>query len=346
MKKIYSILTLALCMLFAGCSEDDKNNPIEKQLNVISSEVSFSCEGGEGIIKVNSNQAISATSTEEWCKTSIDNKTINLTVEPNLKIISRTAMVTITSGNESTQVPVYQLGDIFDTDLRNADFASEGGKKTYRVKSNWEIKVENLDESWISYTLSEDQLTFTIAPLTENGKYRKNDIKIIAGPNEVPITLTQINPTGDYSCYINAGRTANGTCIIEETETPMLYKITPSRSYYDAPYYAKYRNGQFVIYFGQYLGQFASGDAYTYVYLCAFDAAGTLTWGGNVEYVAPIDGVNPDGKMQLTFKDNGTWPGQKVDGYYYGLFNNLLTQGGSTQGGGVAAIVDLVWVKK
>lgn len=344
MRKIYTILTLALCFLLPGCSDDD-NNPDRNQLKVSSAEVSFTCEGGEGIITVNSNLPISATSTEEWCQVVVDKTTVNVTVAPNLIISSRTAMVTIAAGEEKTQVPVYQLGDIFDTDLRNADIASAGGEITYRVKSNWEIKVEGVDESWLTYTLSEDQLTFKIAPLTEGGKYRKNEIKVIAGPNEIPITLTQVNLTGEYACYINKGNTAKGTCVIEETETHMLYKVNPTGSHYDAPYYAKYRNGEFVIYFGQYLGQAPRSDDYTYVYLCAYDAAGTLSWSNTIEYVAPIDGTK-EGKMQLVFKDNGTWPDQKVDGFYYGLFNNMINQGGSTTGYGLAAIIDLVWTKK
>lgn len=344
MRNIYSILAFTLCFLFVGCSEDD-NNPAEKQLKVASSEVSFTCEGGKGVIEVNSNLAISGTSTEEWCQITIDNKTIHVSVEPNLKINSRTAMITITAGTEKTQVPVYQLGDIFDTNLRSTDFESKGGEVTFLVKSNWDLQLEGVDESWVTYTLVEDQLTFNIAPLTEGGKYRKNEIMVKAGSNVVPVTFTQVNLTGDYSCYINKGSTAKGTCIIEETETPMLWKITPTGSSYDASYYAKYRNGQLVIYFGQYLGRRGSGE-YSYVYLCSYDAAGTLSWGNSIEYVAPINTVNEQGKMQLKFKDNGTWPGQKVDGFYYGLFNNLIDKGGTTKGGGVDAIVDLVWIKK
>lgn len=344
MRNIYSILTLTLCFLFAGCSEDD-NNPTEKQLKVASSDVSFTCEGGTGTIEVNSNIAISATSTEEWCKVTSNNTTINVVVEPNLKINSRTSMVTITAGTEKTQIPVYQLGDIFDTNLSNTDFQSEGGKVTFLVKSNWDLQFEGIDESWITYTLEGDQLTFSIAPLTEAGKYRKSEIKVKAGNNEIPIIFTQINLIGDYSCAINKGNTAYGTCVIEETDTPMLYKVTPTGSAYDSPYYAKYRNGEFVVYFGQYLGRRGS-EEYSYVYLCSYDAAGTLSWGNSIEYVAPTNTVNEQGKMQLKFKDNGTWPKQKVDGFYYGLFNNLINQGGTTKGGGITAIINLVWTKK
>lgn len=117
---------------------------------------------------------------------------------------------------------------------------------------------------------------------------------------------------------MNGGSGGYGTCLVEETETDFLYKITPTGSAYDAPYYAKCRNGQFVIYFGQYLGV-SSNASFPCVYLCSYDKAGRLSWNTSIEYVAPLDVVYSNGQMFLVFEDNGTWSGQKVDGFYYGL---------------------------
>lgn len=345
MKNIYAIVTLMLCILFVGCSDDDDNAGVQS-LRVISSDVSFDCKGGTGSIRVESSSTISASSTEEWCQLSVKENVVDMTIAPNLLIGSRSAMVVIRAGEEETRVPIYQLGDIFDTDLKNTDFTAKGGELTFRVKSNWEVSFEGVDETWITctYSAADEQVTVKALPLTEGGKYRMNTVKVKSGSHELSVTFTQVNMAGKYACFINGGNNGYGTCLIEETETDFLYKITPTGSAYDAPYYAKCKNGQFVISFGQYLGVI-SHASHPHVYLCAYDRAGRLSWGTSVEYVAPLDVVYSNGQMFLVFEDNGTWSGQKVDGFYYGLFTDLLENGGSTTGGGVAAIVDLVWLK-
>ena len=345
MKKIYAIVIWALCILLSGCSDND-DNAVTQSLRVVSSDVSFDCKGGTGSIRVESPLAINASSSEEWCQLSVKGNVVDMTISSNLLIGSRTAMVIIRAGEEETRVPVYQQGDIFDTDLKNTDFTANGGELTFRVKSNWSVEFEAVDETWItcSYSPEDEQVVVKALPLEEGGVYRVNTVKVKSGSHEVPVTFTQVNMEGKYACHTNGGKTAYGTCMIEATDTDFLYKITPAGSSFDAPYYAKCRNGQFVIYFGQYLGTI-NHATHPYVYLCAYDSEGRLTWGTSIEYVAPLDVVATDGQMQLEFKDNGTWSGQKVDGFYYGLFTDLLENGGSTSGGGVAAIVDLVWKK-
>lgn len=345
MKKIYSIIVLMLCCFFAGCSDDD-NNAGETLLKVVSAEVAFDCEGGAGVIKVASSLPISATSAEEWCQVVASENTVNVTVSPNRLISSRTAMVTINAGSETTQVPVYQLGDIFEIVLGNPHFAAKGGEATFHLKPNREIEFEEVDETWLtcSYSAADGQLTIKALPLAEGGKYRSNTFKVKSGIHEATATVTQINMTGRFACYIDGGKNIYGTCIVEETETDNLYKVTPTGSAYDAPYYAKYRDGQFVIYFGQYLGTYQH-ETHPYLYLCSYDKNGYLHWLNNIEYVASVTSVNADGDMLLVFGDNGSWSGQKVDGFYYGLFDNLLENGGSTSGAGVAAVTDLVWLK-
>lgn len=346
MNKIYTILTWMLCIVFLGCSDDDKDTATQL-LKVVVSEASFDCKGGTGTIRVDAAGTISAVSTEEWCQVAVSDKVVTVTVESNLLIGSRTAMVIIRSGEEETRVPVYQLGDIFDTDLKSSDFTARGGELTFRVKSNWDISFEGIDETWITCTYSAEkaQLIIKASPLTEGGKFRKNTIKVKSGMHEIPVTLTQVNMAGKYACYYEKGAKGYGTCLMEETQTDFLYKITPTGSAYDAPYYAKCRNGQFVIYFGQHLGTSTANKDFPHVYLCGYDKEGFLIPNSSVEYVAPLDGLYSDGNMFLVFEDNGSWSGRKVDGFYYGLYTDLLENGGTTKGYGLASPTDLVWLK-
>lgn len=49
--------------------------------------------------------------------------------------------------------------------------------------------------------------------------------------------------------------------------------------------------------------------------------------------------------MVLTFKDNGTWPDQKVEGFYYAIADKLVEDGGQISGSGWSAL-DIVLEKK
>ena len=342
MKKIYAILTLMLCITFVGCSDND--DEWGAKLKVISSDVSFDCLGGTGNIIVESALPITASSSEEWCQVQVEQHKVIFNIDVNLLIGSRTAVITVQSGGEESKVAIYQLGDIFDTTLKDTDFTDKGGTVTFMVKSNWDIEFEDIDESWIACTYSkeEETVTITASPLTESGVFRSNTIKVKAGTHEISPTFTQVNMAGKYNCYTNGGGKAFGTCTIENGDKDFEYIITPKGSPHDGSYKAKVRNGELVIAFGQYLGLY--DYQFPHAYLCAYDKAGYLTWSTSTEYVAPLNGKGVNGEMILVFGDNGTWSGQKVGGFYYALFDKTLEEGGAYKAG-FASATDLVWQK-
>lgn len=345
MEKVYIIMTWMLCILFAACSDNDNNAGVPS-LKVVSSDVSFDCKGGTGSIRMEASSTITAESTEEWCQVAVADQAVNITVPVNKLIGSRSAMVLIRAGKEETRVPVYQMGDIFDTDLKNTDVTADGGEMEFHVKSIWDVEFEGVDDTWITYTYSakDERMTIKAAPLTEGGKYRADTIRVKADTHEISVIFRQANMAGKYSCFSDGGSNAYGTCLIEKTDTAFLYKVTPTGSTYDAPYYAKCRGGEFVIYFGQYLGKYNNNN-YPRIYLCAHDNNpidhSPLP---SIEYVAPLDAVYSDGQMLLTFKDNGTWRGHKVDGFFYGAFSDFLEKGGKLKAG-FSPILNLVWLK-
>lgn len=340
MKKLYSILMLALFVVVAGCGSDDEN--VANSLKVISSDVQFTCTGGDGIIKVASTLPVEAVSSQTWCQAKVAGDVINVTVEKHTGLSSRTAMVIVTSGSEKAQIPVTQFGDIFDTDISSYEFSEAGEEVTFKLSSNWEIELSGMDESWLSYKMEADEITFTAAPLTVGGSYRENKLTVITGEHKMNVTFSQVNLTGEYKMLYTYNKQRNeGSCMIERTENSSLYKFTPSGTLFDDPFNVKYRSGELAITFGQFLEVDSQGR---YIYLCAFDPAGRLTWSEGVEYVSSVKETE-GGKMLLTFKDNGTWSGQKVEGFYYAIADKLVEDGGKISGSGWSA-TDIVLVKK
>lgn len=346
MKQIYAILaTLLFGVLFIGCSDDDNDGNV-RLLKVIRSEVAFECPGGTGTIEVEAVHQVTATTTESWCVASVSGNIITVTAEINSSGSSRSAMVLIKSGDETEKVPVYQLGDFLAESLKDTDFTENGGIVKFPVRSSWDVSVEDVADDWVTCTYSKElgELTIEVAPMEQSVKFRKNTIKVKGGEKEKLVTVFQTNDmSGDYVCFVNGGNSNYGTCVLErDAEEPDVYKVTPTGSLVDEPYYAKTRNGKLVINFGQYLGT-VEDTAAPHCYLCGYDRKGYLTWSSTVEYVAPLDVVDVDGEQLLVFGDTGTWAGQSVDGYYYGKFDKTLEEGGSFKKGN--GIVDMIWVR-
>lgn len=342
MRKLYSILVWTLLLVAGACSDDDDNNAVINSLKVVTSDVKFTCTGGSGTIEVSSASPIEVKSTAEWCKADKAGNVITVTVEENRGLSSRTALVIIQSATEKAEVPVTQMGDIFDTDISDYEFPDEGGSVTFKMKSNWNIEVKELDESWLSYKLEDDKITFTATPLTEGGKYKENSFTVLSGNHQLNLTFTQFNLAGEYQMlYTYNKQRVEASCRIEKTNTADLYTFKPEGALFNSPFNVKYRKGELVITFGQFLEVDNQGR---YIYLCAFDPAGRLTWSTGVEYVASIKELK-DGKMILTFKDNGTWANQKVGGFYYAIADKLVEDGGKISGNGWSAL-DIVLIKK
>ena len=80
-KKIYTLLLMACCIGFVGCSDDDET--VQATLKVVKSDVSYDCFGGEGTIEVNSADPVTATSSVNWCQATASGNVIQLKVAPN-----------------------------------------------------------------------------------------------------------------------------------------------------------------------------------------------------------------------------------------------------------------------
>ena len=78
-----------------------------------------------------------------------------------------------------------------------------------------------------------------------------------------------------------------------------------------AQFVVDYDNGKLIIAAGQYLGT----STPLFVYNCVLADNDNITWDKSSQYMA-IPEIR-DGKVRLSFKDNGTFPGNKVIGLYF-----------------------------
>lgn len=188
MKKITSIFALLLCVFVFSCSNDDDKET--SSLQIVSSNVTFESAGGTGTIKVNAISEITATSNKDWCTVSVNGDIINVSVIENNDMSGRTAAVTITDGEASTLVPVSQGGCVIlynKSELGHA-FTYAGGSATvsFSTTASYSIEVPAEAQSWLSYTLDEENrtITFNVAASADKTP-RGAAVKVTAGKKTI-----------------------------------------------------------------------------------------------------------------------------------------------------------------
>lgn len=336
MKKTINLLAITLYLILTGCGDDDAT---VSTLRVISADTNYTVSGGTGIIEVEAIGEILAESNKSWCQVNVSNNVITVTVAPMKDISGRTALVTITSGTESTAIPVTQTGDAFICDMEDSEFDAEGGSVSFKLETVREYTISGITDDWISCKVDNNILTITAKP-APTGTIRAQDISIMVGNYKLKSTFTQANISGEYQVlYTYKEERYTGSCIIDFTEQKGLYIFQPSEMPINNPFNVMYNNGKLSISFGQYLGVLSG----YYLYLCAYDAVGTLSWGENIQYVA-LPEYDSEGKLTFEFGDNGSWAGRHVDGLYYGAFTG--TPSNSTYAGGFATLTDIVLILK
>ena len=211
MKNVWNILVLCLCCVLAGCSDDD--SPIGgTAIQIESADLDFTAEGGEGSITVAGNGVISAVSDKDWCTVSVDGMTIHVTVAESQEITSRTALIAISAGADSREIPVVQAGALatLGDGPTSYVFGYDGGTFEYSFKSNVSYTVEIPEDAkaWISYVEDTDEeaasegwtrLVFT-ANANEGETFRGAELSFSTGGKEVSLSVeSRADPSGEFS---------------------------------------------------------------------------------------------------------------------------------------------------
>ncbi|MBQ7420057.1 MAG: BACON domain-containing protein [Prevotella sp.] len=153
---------------FVACGDDDSGYmPSDYyRLEVVEANVTFGPDAETGRIVVNTDQDITATSSEDWCTVSVNGSTVYVSVEDFSEITSRNAEVTIKSGVKSVQVPVHQNGVVFALDAPSElVFDNSEVSVKYAMKTNAEL-IFSTSADWISINPGTDNLEISLSENT------------------------------------------------------------------------------------------------------------------------------------------------------------------------------------
>ena len=115
MKKIFNIcVLLATAAAFTACSDDNAGEQYlrENPVGVVSSNLSFDANAHQGGVKFTAPEGQTATAVvnASWAKAEVKGDSVVVNVVNNPQLESRSAMLTIKSGADSTNVPITQKG--------------------------------------------------------------------------------------------------------------------------------------------------------------------------------------------------------------------------------------------
>jgi hypothetical protein len=330
MKKLFYFLLILCCgAWFTACGDDD-DKQVGGTFDVVSSTIDFYAVGGEGFIKLNSeNVEIKAKSNKEsWCVvTDVSNAEILFKVLENEELASRSATIQITGGEVSREVSITQLGNTIPTaEEREVTFDYEGGNKVMNVTHTLSFTATVAPgAAWLKVIASTDDVTLTAEENTTDRKRTAIVTLKSKGGLESTIAVTQTGipepeqgENGSYESFLGnwklTGMGSDNTGA--PTQTTFNLTITEDKageSYFIAGWGASSvaKAPQFAIP-ARYDSKTHSMDVYAYNNLGTADIGGTtytVLWAGS--YIDPADGeeyLDPSiyPVYNISFKEDGS----------------------------------------
>ncbi|NDV65745.1 BACON domain-containing protein [Bacteroides sp. 224] len=329
MKRIFNLSIMILVAISCiRCSSDD--DPLTGSLKIIESDVTFNAEMAKGSIIIESIHAIEAKSNKDWCTVSTSGNVVHVDVTTNIAYEGRNALITVSNGYESINIPVTQQGAVLMIDNYEAINFSvyNGGETIIKYKSNLPVTIETEDE-WINYKVIDDNsISITVESTT---KPRKGMITLVNDNKSVDVEVKQLGTFQDLVgswqlfYYDMKGKlsVANVTLVgNKDGESFTLVGIPP----YNAKAMVSFeeKSSTLTINAGQYLGY----NGQHYLYLTIQDPVkGNFTSNSAFYYTGLTDLNTGIDAWVYSFVDSGSWSGYQINALGVSAYNAKLPDG-------------------
>lgn len=148
---------MAGAMLMAvSCQVDQPTYEINDNIKIVSQDLVFSPQGGNGTIVVEAESAVTATADRPWCTVTVSGMNIAVTVPEWNGKENRYAKITIQSGKDVISVTAQQYGEVIGgLDMTDITSPAEGSVKEISFVSNLPVSMTS-NESWIHVAVDEE----------------------------------------------------------------------------------------------------------------------------------------------------------------------------------------------
>ena len=314
MKQKLGILVLLLPFFLVACSDDDQDVAATNSLQVLSSSVFFSSQGGTGSVEVKSATPVTAVSGSAWCQVSVSGQTIQLSAERNNTLEGRSALITISNGEASTTLTAQQRGIVYQFDHQaRYVYGDTAVAKSLSIVFDNPTTVTTSAE-WLSAYIEDNTLHYSSTDNT-SGTIRSAWVHVKSGEYVDSFKVLQYDAQKDIlGKYRLAGTVANGSTVEYEGTLgytgKTLYFRVPSMNWNIALMLAE-NEPTLYIKNTEYAGRYRADDGVNYyvsMLTCALvDGNFQLNLSSSYGMMAPLD---YDSQLQTTvgrFVDDGSW---------------------------------------
>lgn len=338
MKRLFNLMLCVFAVSLASCDDGESEYVQESHLRIVSRDVDFPAAASQGFVEVEAPGAVTVTASGQgWCTASVSGTTIQVNVEENPGLDSRSSMLTIRCGADTTCIAVTQSGIIFSLKGGTSILVGDGAADlSYDMACNVAFSCTASD-SWISVTpdLAAGKLNVRIEA-NNTGHIRTGGIDYKAGSVEGRIPVTQydfakdiagdyrllfIDPDDGKTYYLDARLTATAL------ELPDIEMSIP----------VKVSGASVSISGGARMGTYQN----YYIFTVLWDTEqGYLTWNPDVSVTAAFEYVEEEGVgyTVAAFEDNGSWSGYFVDAICFEAFSSQTPSTASRVGDMMALI--------
>jgi len=152
---------VTLLLVFAsGCSKDKEKETI---LNIVETYFNITDKGGTGIIIVETNAELNAESNAGWCSAVVSGKQVNISVDANNGLTSRTATITLSAGDKTERVPVTQEGAKQPTRILTYEELLGDYTLTAKLGEEWYYEGTTFTSTLHLEPLEEDDIPYGVA---------------------------------------------------------------------------------------------------------------------------------------------------------------------------------------
>lgn len=185
------------------------------RLDVSSSDVEFSADGGSRNIEIYTDGECSiSTQPESWAHATINGNSISLRVDENLGT-KRTDYFVIKSGSYTERINISQAGKSathLSVSTDNVSFSSSGGSSSITVSTDGEWRISTETNSWGHTSINGNTITLRVD--ANDGDSRTDYFVVKSGSMEKRINISQDGSLATYlrlsKSTIEASRSGTG----------------------------------------------------------------------------------------------------------------------------------------
>lgn len=205
------LLTLAVLMLFVSCSSSDG----EPNLPQSDADIVFMSTGGTKSMEVGADWIIDNPDDYAWCSAVISGTGLELTATANTDSESRQAVYTLSKGDTTKKIEVFQypVAEIALSE-RPKTISKDGGDIDVAIESNvpFEVSIPEKAQTWVRCTKSRGiSLHFVISPNT-GASGRSTTVSLVDADGNILFSFT-ISQKGDQAPNVIYYTTTNGSKI-------------------------------------------------------------------------------------------------------------------------------------